>query len=107
MKKFLKITAAIVLLLLICYFGFFKYRQIQANNVSIPVSTNALLKINVDELYKTIAVSYIKHPNQYSGADKKGIKEKVNDLKTGLKIPANVYIYSLKGKAKTTFFSSF
>ena len=107
MKKFLKITAAIVLLLLICYFGFFKYRQIQANNVSIPVSTDALLKINVDELYKTIAVSYVKHPSQYSGADKKGIKEKVDDLNTGLKIPANIYIYSLNRKAKTTFFSTF
>ncbi len=107
MKKFLKITAAIVILLLICYFGFFKYRQIQANNVSIPISTNALLKINVDELYKTIALSYIKHPNQYAGADKKGIKEKVDDLNTGLKIPANIYLYGLKGKAKTTFFSSF
>lgn len=107
MKKFLKITAAIAILLLLCYFGFFKYRQIQANKVSIPVSTNALLKINVDELYKTIAVSYVKHPSQYSGADKKGIKEKVDDLNTGLKIPANIYIYSLNGKAKTTFFSSF
>ncbi|MDQ0967287.1 hypothetical protein QFZ20_002690 [Flavobacterium sp. W4I14] len=107
MKKFLKITAAIAILLLLCYFGFFKYRQIQANNVSIPVSSNALLKINVDELYKTIAVSYLKHPNQYSGADKKGIKEKVDDLNTGLKIPANIYIYSLNGKAKTTFFSGF
>jgi len=107
MKKFLKITAAIAILLLLCYFGFFKYRQIQANNISIPDSTNALLKINVDELYKTIAVSYVKHPSQYSGADKKGIKEKVDDLNTGLKIPANIYIYSLNGKAKTTFFSTF
>lgn len=107
MKKFLKITAAIAILLLLCYFGFFKYRQIQANNISIPVSTNALLKINVDELYKTIALSYVKHPNQYLGTDKKGIKEKIDDLNTGLKIPANIYIYSLNGKAKTTFFSSF
>ncbi|MDQ0640597.1 hypothetical protein QF042_004162 [Pedobacter sp. W3I1] len=107
MKKFLIITAAIVILLLLSYFCFFKYREIQANNISIPVSTNALLKINVDELYKTIAVSYIKHPNQYSGADKKGIKEKVNDLNTGLKIPASIYLYSLKGKVKTTFFSTF
>jgi len=107
MKKFLKITAVIVILLLICYFGFFKYRQIQANNISIPVSSNALLKINVDELYKTIALSYIKHPKQYSGTDKKGIKEKINDLNTGLKIPANIYLYTLNGKAKTTFFSTF
>jgi len=104
--KFLKITAAIVILLLICYFGFFKYRQIQANKISIPTSATALLKINVDELYKTIAISYIKHPNQYTGGDKKGIKDKIEDLKTGLKIPANIYIYTLAEKAKTTFFSS-
>jgi hypothetical protein len=105
MKKFLKITAAIVILLLLCYFGFFKYRQIQANNVSIPVSTNALLKINVDELYKTIAVSYVKHPDEYSGSDNKGIKERIADLNTGLTIPANIYIYTLKGNAKNTFFT--
>ena len=107
MKKFLKITAAIVILLLICYFGFFKYRQIQANNIWIPVSANAVVKINVDELYKTLALSYLKHPGQFSGTDKKGIKEKVDDLNTGLKIPSNIYVYSLKGKAKTTFYSSF
>lgn len=107
MKKFLKITAAIVILLLICYFGFFKLRQIQANNVSIPASANAVLKINVDGLYQTLAVSYVKHPDQYSGSDKKGIKEKIDDLNMGLKIPANIYIYTLKDKAKTTLFSSF
>ncbi|MGM9478592.1 hypothetical protein ACS5PU_19370 [Pedobacter sp. GSP4] len=107
MVRFLKITAAIVILLLIGYFCFFKYRQMQANNVFIPASTNALLKINVDELYKTIAISYVKHPNQYSGADKKGFKEKIDDLNIGIKIPANIYVYGLKGKAKTSFFSSF
>lgn len=105
MAKFLKITAAIILLLLVFYFGFFKYRQIQANRVSIPASTQALFKINVDELYKTIALSYLKHPRQYSGADKKGLKEKVAELNTGLKIPANIYLYSLKAKAKNAFFS--
>ncbi len=105
MVKFLKITAAIVLLLLVFYFGFFKYRQIQANKVLIPVTTQALFKINVDELYKTIAISYVKHPSQYSGTDKKGIEEKIADLNTGLKIPANIYIYGLKGQVKNTFFS--
>jgi len=105
MKKFLKITAAIVILLLVFYFGFFKYRQIQANKILIPLTTETLFKINVDELYKTIAVSYIKHPGQYSGGDKKGIKEKIADLNTGLTIPANIYIYTLKGKAENTFFT--
>lgn len=105
MVKFLKITAAILVLLLLFYFGFFKYRQIQANKILIPATTETLLKINVDELYKTIAVSYLKHPSQYDGADKKGIKEKLNDLNTGLKIPASIYIYALKGKIQNTFFS--
>lgn len=105
MVKFLKITAAIVILLLVFYFGFFKYRQLLANKVLIPATTQTLLKINVDELYKTIAISYLKHPSQYAGADKKCIKEKVDDLNTGLKIPANIYIYALKGKVKNTFFS--
>jgi len=105
MVKFLKITAAIVLLLLVFYFGFFRYRQIQANRVLIPVTTQALFKINVDELYKTIAVSYVKHPSQYSGTDQKGIEEKIADLNTGLKIPANIYIFGLKGQVKNTFFS--
>ncbi|MBB6239424.1 hypothetical protein HDC90_004077 [Pedobacter sp. AK013] len=107
MKKFLKITAAIVILLLIFYFGFFKYRQIQSNKVLIPSATHTLYKINVDELYKTFAVSYLKHPSQYSGTDKKGINEKVTDLNTGIKIPANIYLYDLKGKIKNTFFSRF
>ena len=105
MVKFLKITAAIVISLLVFYFGFFKYRQIQANKALIPASTQTLLKINVDELYKTIAVSYLKHPSQYAGADKKGIKEKIADLNTGIEIPANIYLYGLKGKTKNTFFS--
>lgn len=107
MVKFLKITAAILVLLLLFYFGFFKYRQIQANKILIPANTQTLLKINVDELYKTIAVSYLKHPGQYDGADRKGIKEKVNDLNTGLKIPANIYIYALKGTIQNTFFTRF
>jgi len=105
MKKFLKITAAIILLLLVFYFGLFKYRQIQAGKILIPVATKTLLKINVDELYKTLAVSYLKHPSQYSGTDKKGIREKINDLNTGLKIPANIYLYTLKGKAVNTFYT--
>lgn len=105
MKKFLKITAVIVILLLVFYFGFFKYRQIQANKVVIPAATETLFKINIDELYKTLAVSYLKHPSQYAGTDKKSIREKIADLNTGLTIPANIYIYSLKGKAKNALFA--
>ncbi|PWS31292.1 hypothetical protein [Pedobacter paludis] len=107
MKKFLIISATIIVLLLISYFAFFKYREIQSNNVSIPTGTNAVIKINVDGLFKTLAISYLKHPKEYARPDQKDLKQKIEDLKTGLEIPANVYFYGLRGKDKSTFFSTF
>ncbi|MBC6109858.1 hypothetical protein ACFOG5_08225 [Pedobacter fastidiosus] len=107
MKKFLIISATIVVLLLISYFAFFKYREIQSNNVLIPANTNAVIKISVDGLFKTLAISYLKHPKEYAGSGKKDFKQKIEDLKTGLEIPANIYFYGLKGKDKSTFFSTF
>ena len=106
MKKILIILLAIITLLAVAYFGFFKYRQIQANNFLIPSNTESLVKINVDELYKTIGISYLKHPEQYKGTEKKDLKQRIEDLNTGIQIPANIYLFTLKGN-KENYFSKF
>lgn len=106
MKKILIILLAIITLLAVAYFGFFKYRQIQANSFLIPSNTESLVKINVDELYKTIAISYLKHPEQYKGAEKKDLKQRIEDLHTGIQIPANIYLFTLK-RNKENYFSKF
>lgn len=103
MKKVLIILLAIITLLAVAYFGFFKYRQIQANNFLIPSNAESVVKINVDELYKTIAISYLKHPKQYAGSEKKDLKKRIEDLHMGLEIPANFYLYSLKGNQGNYF----
>ncbi|PWS28389.1 hypothetical protein DHW03_00590 [Pedobacter yonginense] len=107
MKKFLIASATLIMLLLIAYFAYFKYRQIQANRILIPSNTTAVIKINVDELLKTLAISYLKHSKEYDASNEKKLKQNITDLKTGLDIPASIYLYSLNGKDKTTFFTTF
>ncbi|TCD08529.1 hypothetical protein EZ449_11840 [Pedobacter frigidisoli] len=106
MKKFLKITAVIVLLLLIFFVGTFKYRQYQANEVSIPKNATSLVKISIDEIYKSLAANMISNPGFYFQLDKKATAEnKENKFDTGLKIPASIYCYTIEGKPKTAIFS--
>jgi hypothetical protein len=73
MKKFLKITAAIVILLLIFFVGMFKYRRYVAEQTLIPKNATSLIKINVDELYKTLASNMLGNPGYYFKSDLKKI----------------------------------
>ncbi|MFC3559590.1 hypothetical protein [Pedobacter jamesrossensis] len=108
MKKFLKITAVIVLSLLIFFVGTFKYRQYQANQFLIPKNANAVVKISVDEIYKTLAANIIANPVYYFKSDlKKDSTNKNDKFYNGLKIPASLYFYNIAGAPSTTFFSRF
>ena len=69
MKKFLKITAAIVILLLIFFAGVLKYRRYQAGQTLIPKNATGIIKINVDELYQTVALNILGNPGYYLKSD--------------------------------------
>jgi len=106
MKKFLKITAAIVILLLIFFAGVLKYRRYQAGQTLIPKSATGIIKINVDELYQTIALNMLGNPGYYFKSDvKKDNAIKTDKLATGLAIPARIYLYNLNGQPAGTIFS--
>ena len=106
MVKFLKITAAIVLLLLIFFAGILKYRRYCAEQTAIPKSASSLIRINVDALYQTLAANMLSNPGYYFKSDfKKDSSAKVDKLATGLSIPASIYLYNLSQKSSGTFFS--
>ena len=106
MKKFLKIAAVILLSLLIFFVGTFKYRQYQANQVAIPKNATALIKISVDEIYKSLAVNMVTNPGFYLKSDlKKDTLSKINKFDHGLKIPASIYLYTIQYQPKTALFS--
>ncbi|MBT2564510.1 hypothetical protein J7E50_06395 [Pedobacter sp. ISL-68] len=106
MKKFLKITAAIVILLLIFFAGVLKYRKYQAGQTLIPQNATGIIKINVDELYQTIALNMLGNPGYYFKSDvKKANAIKIDKYATGLSVPASIYFYTLAGQPLGTVFS--
>ncbi|GGE67057.1 hypothetical protein EV200_10887 [Pedobacter psychrotolerans] len=108
MKKFLKITAAIFLLLLIFFVGLFKYRQYNANQISVPKEATAIIKISMDEIYKSLAMNMLLNAEYYLKSDtNKKIDISTRNFKHGLKIPASVYFYTIKDQPETALFSRF
>ena len=108
MKKFLKITAVVILSLLIFFVGTFKYRQYHANQVSIPKNASSVVKVSVDEIYKSLATNMISHPGYYFRSDTKTTtKSRFDGLAHGLKIPASIYLYTIQNQPKTALFSRF
>ena len=108
MKRFIKITAAIFVLLLIFFVGTFKYRQYRANQVLIPQHTTALIKINVDQLYKSLAANFIAHPWYYLKPEKQEKTTKRNrDFDPGLKMPSALYLYAINTETNASFYSRF
>lgn len=106
MVKFLKITAAIVLLLLIFFVGILKYRTYCAEQTLIPKRATSLIRINVDALYQTLAANMLSNPGYYFKSDfEKDNPGKVDKLATGLSVPASIYLYNLSEKASGTIFS--
>lgn len=106
MKKFLKITAVVLISLLIFFVGTFKYRQFKASQISIPKNTTALIKISVDEMYKSLALNMITHPGFYLKSDlKKDSLSKINKFDHGLKIPSSIYLYTIRDQPTTALFS--
>lgn len=106
MKKFLKITAAIVILLLVFFAGVLKYRKYQVTQTLIPKNATGIIKINVDELYQTIVLNMTGNPGYYLKSDvKKGAAIKIDKYATGLSIPASIYFYNLAAQPAGTVFS--
>jgi len=99
MKKFLKITAAIVILPLVFFAGLLKYRRYQSAETLIPRNASGIIKINIDELYRTIASNMIAHPGYYFKSDIKNDtigSKKPDKFNNGLTIPASIYFYTVE-----------
>ncbi|MCZ4223592.1 hypothetical protein [Pedobacter rhodius] len=96
----------ILLSLLIFFAGTFKYRQYRANQVSIPKNTNSIIKVGIDDIYKSLVGNMISNPGFYFKSDlKKDAKSKFDGLEHGLKIPASIYLYTIQNQPKTALFS--
>ncbi|MCX2453946.1 hypothetical protein OQX61_21945 [Pedobacter sp. PLR] len=99
MKLTLKISATIVLLLLISVYGYLYFRESRSYDQQVAKDASVVYKLNVDGLLKTMAVDFIGNPGYYLKTKEKG------GQKPDFSLPANVFVYSLKTKAPGTFFT--
>ena len=108
-RKILIRAAIIISVLLLIFKGVFMYRDYKSYTNAIHKNADKIIKVNIDGIGKTIAYNAIKHPiyyykNSKSKKDTLEVKEKKDK---GFSLPANVFLYTIKGKNATTVFTSF
>lgn len=94
MRKKVLIVICIILVIGIALFLWLLQKRNSSLNIHIPVNTTAVLRINAEQLLKENILS-AKKDSTYK------------QLRSGLKIPLNVFVYELKQENKTVFLSYF
>lgn len=83
------------------------YRNYMSYQGTIHKNVNQIIKIKVDKIVSTIAFNALKNPVYYYN-DKESETDSIVDKKEqnkGFNIPANIFLFTVKGKSETTFFS--
>ncbi|TKC09559.1 hypothetical protein [Pedobacter frigoris] len=100
-NKFIRITlilAVVIIVLLVSVFGYLKYRQYISYKLGVHKNAALIFRINADQIYTKLFNDYLSNSAYYKNHNK------YLDLNTGLKIPANVFIYNISDKSFDTFF---
>lgn len=90
---------AVILLLLAAVYGYLAMRKYQSYRDCIHADAAFIVKIDADQLYRTLVFDYLSNSSHYKG-------HKAGKLKTGLDVPANVFIYTVYPKSFQTWFCS-
>lgn len=107
MTKVLKALLIGVFLLVILLFAYSKYRTYKATKTMIPANAAVLLKVNSDELIKSVLLNVPLNPGYYFNSTKKRKKTKKASLLDALKIPASLFFYTMKPYKESTVFGRF
>ncbi|SMC78407.1 hypothetical protein SAMN04488524_2781 [Pedobacter africanus] len=91
--------AAVILLLLAFVYGYLSLRQYTSYRHRIHADAALIIKVDADRLYRTLAADYLLNSSHYKGS-------KRPKRKTGLDIPANVFIYTVYSRSVQTYFCS-
>lgn len=89
--------AATVLLLLLSAYGYLALRNYNAYRNAIHADAKLIIKIDADRIYGTLALDYLSNLSHYRGGN-------VKSIESGLDIPAQVFVYTLKSKSAHTYF---
>lgn len=90
-------SAAVVLLLLLCAYSYLAIRKYNAYKNTVHAGAQFIIKVDADQLYLSMALDYLSDPSYYRGRN-------VKSTESGLNIPAQVFVYTVKSKSAQTYF---
>lgn len=99
LKGILLVVTVIALLLLISVYSYFKFREYSAYRNTIHADASFIIKIDADKIYSTLILDCLSNPSYYHRGNRNGIK-------SGLAIPDNVFIYTVRSKSDLSYFCS-
>jgi hypothetical protein len=102
LRKIVLRAAAIVLLLLFCGYGILQYREYKSYQIPVHREAQTIFKVNIDGLITAFLKEYEFDFGKDDAVENKDKKPGFLDM--GVKIPANLLIYTLSLKKPTTFF---
>ncbi|MGJ8591536.1 MAG: hypothetical protein ACSHXF_03250 [Aquaticitalea sp.] len=108
MKTFLKRAAIGIVVLLLILVGVLIYRNTVSYKNVIHKDANSIVKIRVDAIGRAIVWDAFKNPSYYY--QNQNEKDSIDDddkLEKGFQLPANVFLFTIKGKSVSTLFTSF
>ncbi|MFA4871225.1 MAG: hypothetical protein WC623_23700 [Pedobacter sp.] len=96
-KRIATITAAVVLLLLLIAYSYLSLRRYNTYKNTIHADAEFIIQLDVDRLYSSLAMDYLSNPSYYR-------KKSISSIESGLKIPSQIFVYTVKSKSAQTFF---
>ncbi|MGB4774983.1 MAG: hypothetical protein WBP45_07425 [Daejeonella sp.] len=100
-----KLAALIIVVLLVFFMVYLQLRDYNSYKNRIHKQANTIIKINVDGIYKTLAIDFITNPSYYLKKEKGGKGSEVKKG-NGIKMPANIFLFNVNTKSASTFFCS-
>ncbi|SMC81618.1 hypothetical protein SAMN04488101_103233 [Pedobacter nyackensis] len=91
--------AAVILLLLVATYAYLELRKYKSYRNRVHADADFIVKIDADKLYRTLAIDYLRNSSHYK-------RKKGGAIKSGLNIPANIFIYTVHSKSLQTYFCS-
>lgn|GEM_PF-620196 len=96
-KRVAIILAAVVFLLLLFAYSYLALRKYNAYRNTVHGDANFIIKVDADQLYCSMALDYLGNPSFYRGKN-------VKSTESGLSIPAQFFVYTVKSKSAQTYF---
>ena len=101
MRKKLFIAAAIIVLLLLSFWGWLRYRQYSSWDIPVHRDIKMVARINTDDLIKMFVKEY---GFRFSKKMKKKSTSPSASENTGIYFPGNIFIYNISSRQSSTLF---